>query len=490
MLFNSDVFIFAFLPLTLAGFYAFREWFPHNTPARLFLLAASLGFYGWWDWSFLPLMIGSIVANFALGRLLLDRADPGPRRWILAGGIAANLAALGWFKYAMFVAANVRALAGIDLAVGTIVLPIGISFYTFTQIAFLADAFQRRVRERNFVDYALFVTFFPHLIAGPIVHHAEMMPQFAATHRRAAIANNLAVGLTIFTLGLFKKVVFADAAARYATPIFALANQGETIGFAAAWQGALAYTVQIYFDFSGYSDMAIGLARLFGIRLPLNFNSPYKSASITEFWRRWHMTLSRFLRDYLYIPLGGNRLGARRRLANVLLVMLLAGAWHGAGWTFVVWGGLHGVYLVVHQIWLRRATVGGPPTFARRLAAQALTFLAVVVAWVMFRAESLDAAMAIFGGMLGLHGAIGEQSRTQGLVVVFGLFVLSLAAPNTQEIMRRYRPAEGRNTIPPRAHRAAFTWRPTVAWSLVIGAIGAVSIANLWRTSPFLYFQF
>ncbi len=490
MLFNSDVFIFVFLPLTVLGFYGLRAGFAGNVPARLFLLVASLVFYGWWRWSFVPLMVASILFNYGIGAALLGSRSAPARRWILAAGIAANLVTLGYFKYAMFFATNLAALAGVDLAIGTIILPIGISFYTFTQIAFLVDAYQRRVRDRSFIDYALFVTFFPHLIAGPIVHHAEMMPQFAATRRGSAVANNLAIGLTIFAIGLFKKTVIADSIANFATPVFGAANLGDPIGLAAAWQGALAYTLQIYFDFSGYSDMAIGLARLFGIRMPLNFNSPYKATSIAEFWRRWHISLSRFLREYLYYPLGGNRLGTRRRYVNLLIVMLLGGAWHGAGWTFVVWGGLHGLYLAVHQLWQSRPNRPAKPSRGSRLAAQGLTLFAVIVAWVVFRSDSMTAARAILGAMAGLDGIGGREFKPESLALIPVLFALALYAPNTQEIMRRYRPAWERITLPPRALHRVWTWRPTAGWSLVAGVVGAVAITHLWRSSEFLYFQF
>ena len=316
MLFNSFAFLFLFLPLALAGYQLLRR---HGVA---WLAACSLLFYAWWDWRFLPLLVLSICFNFAAGRAICNAAGR-VRDALFAGAVLVDLALLGWFKYAAF-------LFGIEPGLP---LPVGISFFTFTQVAFLADCRRGVAREPRFAPYVLFVSYFPHLVAGPVLHHAEMMPQFR--DNRPLLDEDLAKGLTIFVLGLGKKVLVADNLAGLANPLFA---STATPQMADAWIGTLAYSMQLYFDFSGYSDMAIGLSLLFGVRLPENFNSPYQAANIAEFWRRWHMTLSRFLRDYLYIPLGGNRHGPWQRRRNLLLTMVLGGAWHGAGWNFMAWG--------------------------------------------------------------------------------------------------------------------------------------------------------
>jgi D-alanyl-lipoteichoic acid acyltransferase DltB (MBOAT superfamily) len=403
---------------------------------------------------------------------------------------------LGTFKYAGFFAVNANALAGLALPVPHIVLPLGISFFTFTQIAYLVDAYRKEVREYRFVHYSLFVTFFPHLLAGPVLHHAEVMPQFARAESFRFIPENFAVGLTIFAIGLFKKVVLADGIAEFATPVFDAAAHGATLTFLAAWGGALSYTFQLYFDFSGYSDMAVGLARLFGIVFPANFNSPYKATSIIDFWRRWHMTLSRFLRDYLYIPLGGGRCNPLRRDANLMATMLLGGLWHGAGWTFVIWGGLHGLYLVLNHVWRalsRRWLTGYPlPPALGRVLAQLLTFVAVVFAWVFFRAESFSAAQAMLQGMAGLNGISKADPYYFGAPQVKGLLIMFLVAwglPNAQQLLRRYRPVI--LTYPDEASESTrLSWRPSAAWALLTAVLLLAAVVNLTHVSEFLYYQF
>ncbi len=341
MLFNSYVFIFAFLPVALLVFYRLGK--VSRRLAALWLVAASLFFYGWWNQRFVGLLMASVAFNYAVGYLMGYRLQRGKTAGLLlAGSISANLALLGYFKYANFFLANFNALFGTTMPIGEFFLPLGISFFTFTQIAYLVDTWRGKVREYDFIHYLLFVTYFPHLIAGPVLHHAQMMPQFARATTYRVHWENIALGVSIFVVGLAKKVLLADSLAVFSSPVFDIARQGGQPMFFEAWIGALSYTLQLYFDFSAYSDMAIGLSLMFNVRLPQNFNSPYKSASIIEFWRRWHMTLSAFLRDYLYIALGGNRKGTVRRYANLMATMLLGGLWHGAGWTFVMWGGLHG----------------------------------------------------------------------------------------------------------------------------------------------------
>ncbi len=349
MLFTSFEFVFLFVPATLLGFMALRG--ASYAASVLWLVLASLFFYAFWNAAYLWLLVPSIVINYGLGRALDAHPAGLSKKLLLALGVGANLAVLLYFKYAGFLVANIDLLFGSGLALGSIVLPLGVSFITFQKIAYLVDAYRGRARDPSFIRFALFVSFFPQLIAGPIVHHAEIMPQLQPAHLKGVRAASVAAGLALFAFGMLKKVVLADGIAPTANLAFGDAAQGIEPGFSAAWAGALAYTLQLYFDFSGYSDMACGLALLFGVRLPANFYSPYKARSIIDFWRRWHITLSRFLRDYLYIPLGGNRRGPTRRYVNILLTMTLGGLWHGAGWTFVLWGLYHGVLLLVNHAW-------------------------------------------------------------------------------------------------------------------------------------------
>ncbi len=523
MLFNTYAFILVFLPLTLFLFFVAGRKFGRDVSV-LVLVLASLFFYGWWNVSYVILILGSIVFNFAVG----ERLRLGDGRALLAMGIAANLGAIAYFKYANFFVDSVNHVAGSGFEFPPIVLPLAISFFTFQQIAYLVDAHRGQVRGYGLIDYALFVTFFPQLIAGPIVHHAVMMPQFRQRLPSGVQASDLAVGITIFSIGLFKKAVLADGVAVYATPVFEAADDGATLTFFEAWGGALAYTMQLYFDFSGYSDMAIGAARLFGIKLPLNFFSPYKATSITEFWRRWHITLSRFLKDYVYIPLGGNRRGEARRLANLMTTMLLGGLWHGAGWTFVIWGGLHGLYLVVHQLWVRLAGAYFSPPLRQsgvwKSIAWTVTFLAVVVGWVFFRAADFGAAMVMLEGMAGLHGVAlpnGIVARLDPLfqslllqlgigrmigggsqfidtyVWVAGLLAVSLLAPNTVQIMRGFEPVLDRFRADPacaieplgRISRV-FVWAPGAGSALPVAVASILGFLALSSVSEFLYFQF
>ena len=350
-------------------------------------------------------------SNFIFGIFLgkeFKRKAKTQGRIFLTFGITLNLLLLMYFKYAGFFVENINLITSSSIDLGHILLPLGISFFTFQQIAYLVDAYKGITQEYKLSHYSLFVVYFPQLIAGPIVHHADMLPQFMRPNAFRPQLKNLNVGLCIFSIGLFKKTVLADGVANYATPVFNMASGGEAVTFFEAWGGALAYTLQLYFDFSGYSDMAIGAARLFGIDLPLNFYSPYKATNIIEFWRRWHMTLSRFFRDYVYIPLGGNQSGVLWGSGNLMVTMLLGGLWHGAGWTFIFWGGLHGVYLIVNHGWkkayLSLLPSGFLPKPISRILSWFVTFIAVVVAWVFFRATSFDSALIIIQGMVGGSG--------------------------------------------------------------------------------------
>ncbi len=543
MLFNSTAFVLGFLPLTLSGFFVAGRWYGPRA-ALLWLLAADLVFYGWWNPLYLPLLAGSVAVNYLVAQRILRLAQAGPdqprsdqdrpdherhaqyrllqtplpqsplpqspppetplpqsrlpqrplprsgthdaaRIWLI-GGIGFNLILLGWFKYADFllhVALPHAAMLGI-------VLPLGISFFTFQQIMFLVNSGRGQRPAAGPLSYAAFVCFFPHLIAGPIVRPAEILPQLQAPGLARPRADNIAAGLMIFLLGLGKKLVLADMFGRFADVGFAAAAHGTTLTLVEAWYAVLAYTLQIYFDFSGYSDMAIGLARMANVRFPLNFNSPYKALDIEDFWRRWHITLSRFLRDYLYIPLGGNRHGEARQFGNLMLTMLLGGLWHGAAWTFIAWGGLHGLYLIVHKLWRK---LGWPLPWP---LAQALTLLAVVVAWVPFRAEGMQPTLGMFRGMAGLNGFalpqmivgawpalaavarpvpvllwVGE-ARTLSLPEVSACLLLGwtivLALPHVHELSER-----------------AQAWALTAGFAFTVQALFFAPYA-----APFVYFRF
>lgn len=511
MLFNSYIFILIFLPATLLLFFLSARFLGRRA-AISGLIAASLFFYGWWDPRFLPVLLGSVFFNYAIGTSLADsgRLSAATRRLLLTLGIISNLLLLGYFKYFDFFIINLNAVTGLAISERNIVLPLAISFFTFQQIAYLVDTWKGETRELNFLHYLLFVTFFPQLIAGPIVHHREMLPQFAKRGIFSPHWSNVSVGATIFIIGLFKKVVLADGIAPHANIIFQAAEQGVQLSTFEAWGGALAYTFQLYFDFSGYADMAIGLGRLFGIKLPINFNSPYKSFSITEFWRCWHMTLSRFLRDYLYIPLGGNRKGRIRTDVNLMLTMLIGGLWHGAGWNFVIWGGLHGAYLVIHKVWAQMCGIHLSNFRIYRFFAWLLTFVSVVVAWVFFRATSLDSALIIINSMFSGQfiltekylnkldnvlfflplSASADANRylnldTTKYIVIF--LVIAVALPNTQQFMRNFNPAL---MDKPGGIQSGLAWKPSIIWLAIMLATFSWCLLELTEISEFLYFQF
>ncbi len=491
VLFNSYVFILLFLPITLVGFYWLSKAAAPRV-AKAWLVAASLFYYAWWNPAYLGLLLASLLVNYAIGLALASGGGATPKRQLLLLGVILNLGALGWFKYANFFVDNLNAAVGFDWHLQTIILPLGISFFTFQQIAYLVDASRGLTREYRFLDYALFVSFFPQLIAGPIVHHKEMMPQFARESTYRFDPLNLATGLSIFAFGLFKKVIIADTLGAYATGVFQpVAEPGTVPSPFDAWGGALAYTGQLYFDFSGYSDMAIGLARMFGIWLPLNFDSPYKSGDIIAFWRRWHITLSRFLRDYLYIPLGGNRRGPIRRYANLLITMTLGGLWHGAGWTFVLWGALHGVYLMINHGW--QQIVGGRETDKTRLWAWGVTFVAVVIGWVFFRSADLPTAGRMLAGMLGLvEPTLDSAMKPRHFGVVLLCLAVAWLGPNVRQIFGQWQPSyepmpEGEQL---RGWKSRLAWQPTLGWALVSSVIFVIGVLSLSNVSEFLYFQF
>jgi alginate O-acetyltransferase complex protein AlgI len=483
MLFNSSLFIFVFLPTVLAVFclLACRR----EALATIWLAGASLAFYAYWGTEQIWVLLVSIAGNYLSGLAIAHRTRLKlPKKLVLTVSVAANLSLLGYFKYYEFFTVNLAAFFTFLPLVAHIALPLGISFFTFTQISYLVDVYRGKVHEFSPLNYFLFVSYFPHLIAGPILHHAEMIPQFKARNYVFRI-ERISVGLTIFIIGLFKKVVLADSVSVYVGPVFASLDVTQI----EAWLGALSYTLQIYFDFSGYTDMAIGISYLFGIRLPLNFNSPYKAVSIVDFWRRWHMTLSRFLRDYLYIPLGGNRRGKARRYFNLLATMLLGGLWHGANWTFVIWGTLHGIFLAINHIFSTLTERLGWPCNGLwwRISGRAMTFLAVVFAWVFFRAESFDSAIAVVRAMVGLNGkGLGSSPFSLGApaMVVGILLVVVFFAPNTQEFMARFRPQL--DEITP----VRISWEPNAIYATAIALMAAASLTMMTKESPFLYYQF
>ena len=391
MLFNSYEFIFAFLPLTFfIYFYLLKKRL--SVGARGFLVFASLFFYSWWNVAYLPLILGSILFNYVVGNTLSDESKKirVGKKALLVFGIASNLALLGYFKYSDFFIENFNLITDSAINPLHVILPLGISFFTFTQIAFLVDSYKGEVKEYDFLRYMLFVTYFPHLLAGPIIHHKDMMPQFASRWNMAIRYKNVAAGLFLFSIGLFKKVVIADTFAVWANNGF---DTAVTLNMIEAWATSLSYTFQLYFDFSGYTDMAIGASLLFNIKLPINFNSPYKATSIQDFWRRWHITLSTFLKDYIYIPLGGNRKGTFRTSTNLMATFILGGIWHGAGWTFVFWGFLHGVALVINHLW---KSIGLKMPM---LLAWFITFNFVNIAWVFFRAKEWSDALKVLRAM-------------------------------------------------------------------------------------------
>lgn len=399
MIFSSPKFILLFLPIAFLGYFYLNK-IRLVLAGKAWLVAVSLFFYAYWNIAYLPLLVGSILFNFAVGSALAPNPSKPPRfsrRFVLAGGIIGNLGLLGYFKYADFLIDNINAAFDIGFISPHLLLPLGISFFTFTQIAYLVDSYRGEAREYDFLNYALFVTFFPHLIAGPILHHGEMMSQFKSRWTLVMRYRHIALGLFIFSIGLFKKVVIADTFAVWANAGF---EGGETLDFFSAWATSLSYTFQLYFDFSGYCDMAIGSALLFNIWMPINFNSPYQALDIQDFWRRWHMTLSRYLRDYLYIPLGGNRCSTPRVYLNLMATFILGGLWHGASWMFVLWGAFHGAALVAHRVW------SGFGLRMPKAMAWLLTFNFINLTWIFFRADTLESALRIIRGMADINSVV------------------------------------------------------------------------------------
>ncbi len=523
MLFNSHEFIFAFLPVVVAVFFALgtasRGW------ALRWVIAASLFFYAWWRPLNLLIVAPSMVINFALARVLLRLGRQGNRstaQVVLLVGIAFNVAFLGYFKYSNFLLSAVNDVFGTQMVLARVILPLGISFITFQKIAFLIDVHAGRVESFTLQDYCLFVFFFPQLIAGPIVHYREMAPQFHGLSCRFD-KDNVSVGLTLLAFGLCKKVFLADSIAGVVTPIYQQAAFGSSIAWLPAWIAAVGFTLQIYFDFSGYSDMALGIARLFGVRLPPNFDSPLRASSIIDFWLRWHMTLTRFLTAYIYNPLalwltrrraarglpgfaGRNKgLGAfiEVLMLPTVLTMFVSGVWHGAGYTFILWGLLHGLFLAVNHAWrLLKPRVWPDKSRSAQFLQAAefiINFACIAASMAIFRSPNLETASDLLQGMLGLHG-IGLAGLRTGFDIGFKKIVVWIVAPafiafvfpNTLQILSRYEPALDWKPSPHDGAtvRTRILWRPSLLWAVAVSMISAIAILNLSGQSEFLYWQF
>ncbi|HEY7579848.1 MAG TPA: MBOAT family O-acyltransferase [Acetobacteraceae bacterium] len=545
MLFNSVTFLVYFLPAALAGYFVLGLK-RLNGLAIVWLTLTSLFFYGWWNIRYVPLLLGSIAVNFVIGRSLAHK----PRKWLLVAGVALNLLLLGVCKYTGFLVAAANGLVGADWPVPEILLPLAISFFTFQQIAYLSDAYDGVAEEPSLANYCMFITFFPHLIAGPITHHREMLPQFRNPSIFRPRPMMLAAGCTVFLIGLFKKTFIADTLSIWVGPVFAAADAGHAMTALDAWLGAGCYMLQIYFDFSGYTDMAIGLGLMFGIRLPQNFDSPYKARNIIEFWSRWHMTLTRFLTAYIYNPISLNLNRARLRKGKpvlrrgrtspgafaglvampMIVTMFLAGLWHGAGWQFIVFGLLHGFYLTVNHAWRTlKAYWGWQVDSANPLvhgASVLLTMLCVLIALVFFRAADVGSGLALLSDMLAAHGLfipyypyddaqwahqLATLSDTRALpspvidLVTHNEFRFALIAllivwclPNTQQFLRRYPTSLGQVRGPTwietklRAAAQVLTWRPTMMFGALVGTIGFFALTKTFSSAPteFLYWKF
>lgn len=469
--------------------------------AAVFLVLASVVFYGTWNIAFVPLLAGSVSVNYAAGRHLQHNAS----KLVLWLSIALNLTVLGYFKYANFFVSNAAALTGHDWSASKVALPIGISFYTFQQIAWLADSYlnKRPVHKGGFWRYALFVTFFPQLLAGPIVRYEETPPQFSRHITYSFQWDSLAIGMSIFIIGLSKKLFVADELNLIATPPFVEATSSP-VAFVNAWTAVFCYAFQIYFDFSGYSDMAIGIARMFNIRLPMNFNSPFKAAAIIDFWKAWHMTMTRFFQSYVYTPLSiilfrvQTRYGVRGNLfmyVSTLITLLAIGFWHGANWTFLVFGLLHGCAIVINHIWRALSKKGSVPHIPHYLGVF-LTFFFFMLTCVIYRSENMAAAMNMYHSMFSPVEFIGEKIKINTFIFVVGVACACLFLPNTQQIFHRYLPvADLRNMLkfPSRSVFRRLAWRPNVLWGTLLLALYIISLDRLMdanKVTEIIYFKF
>lgn len=516
MIFSSWHFICIFLPIAILGFDSIPARYP--VWRKVWLIIASLCFYAYWKVEYLPLITFSIVINYITSDLIYRHHATKKSHLILVLGIITNLSLLGYFKYADFFISTLNQIVNSEISFLNLILPLAISFFTFTQIAYLVDVYRDKERHYNLIDYCLFVVFFPHLIAGPIVRHWEIIPQYSPLINKLSI-DDFTTGVSIFLIGLYKKILLADPMAGIADPVFGAALQGVNLTFLDSWVGAIAYTLQIYFDFSGYSDMAIGLARMFSIRFPCNFNSPYKAESIAEFWKRWHITLTRFLREYLYFPLGGNRLGPFRQGLNVMIVFLSSGLWHGAGWTFIAWGSVHGLLIIAHNALGKIRTTFNfmNSSLIYKAICVSITFLSVLYGWVLFRSSNFNQAYSIFKSMTLVNGftipvdiaeanlGLGRLFQMLGASVVpsvqripglsynwtlhgiLCLLVIAWFFPNTQELLADKKPTL-ENVLNHSRKQIKFSF----GYGLVMGMPLLLIIRNFIaaQSSPFLYFNF
>jgi len=461
MLFNSYSFILIFFPLTFLV-YSILNRSKLTIASRVWLACASLFFYGWWNPAFFPLILISIAGNYATA-CSIQRYVKRPKlnkKMILIIGLCFNLLLLGYFKYFNFFISNLNNVLPIKFSVAEIILPLGISFFTFTQIAYLVDVYRGIAKEYSLLNYTLFVTFFPHLIAGPIIHHKEMMPQFDSIKNKLLNRKNIFAGSFLFSVGLFKKLILADTFRIWANYGF---NGNVHLTMIEAWVVSLSYTFQLYFDFSGYTDMALGASLFFNIKLPANFNSPYRALDVQDFWRRWHMTLSRFFRDYVYIPLGGNRRSMPRSYFNILVTFIIGGIWHGAGWLFMLWGFLHGIANMISR-WAKTLNIK-----LNMFVAWFLTFNFINLTWVIFRSKDMGTAMNILSSMFDLSKKGSSISSLAFLFILAG-FVITLGFKNSNEITQKV--------------------TPSYRWAALIGLLFGLSMLFMTRRSEFLYFQF
>jgi len=481
MLFNSFDFIFVFLPIVFIGYFVLNRF--NTTAGKLWLLVSSFIFYSYINPIFLPILLGSIVVNYLLGVSITKSSQRVRKKWLLTVGIVFNVSLLGFFKYYDFFIANINTVFQTDFNFLNLALPLAISFYTFQQIAYLVDSYKREVIENRFLNYALFIAFFPQLIAGPIVHHKEMMPQYTDIAKKRINWENISKGLFIFAIGLFKKVAIADTFAVWANNGY---DQAASLTFFDGWITSLSYTFQLYFDFSGYSDMAIGLALLFNIKIPINFNSPYKAVNIKDFWRRWHITLSRFLTQYIYIPLGGNRISNMRTYINIFIIFFISGFWHGAGWTFILWGSMHGVAMIIQRAW---SNMGMRMNW---ILAWFITFMFINATWVFFRASDFQTALQVLKSMIGLNGfavpetlasgfnwqLAGEQlyqftlsgDLWQTLIYIIGAFIIVLFTKNAMQLTQNL--------------------KPNPLYAIFAAVLFIIASLQLNEVSEFLYFNF
>jgi len=442
MLFNSAAYIFLFLPVVVVFYYVLLK-FRLIVVSKIWLVLASVLFYSWWDPKYTALLLISMLLNFGIGSAFLSKyfEDKTKRKFLLIFGLTLNILILGYFKYANFFIDNLNFVLHTDIQIAKIILPLGISFFTFTQIIYLVDAYKKEAREYDVLSYLLFVTFFPHLIAGPILHHGEMMPQFNDIKRKVLKYKNIISGLFLFIIGLFKKTIIADTLSIYVANGYPAGGADATISIIEGWIIVISYTLQIYFDFSGYTDMALGSAKMLNIDLPINFNSPYKAISVQDFWKRWHITLSRFLRDYIYIPLGGNRKGEIRMYSNLLTTMLIGGLWHGASWMFVFWGALHGIAQIINKLWQKTHIELPKPVSIF------ITFMFINFTWIIFRAENLMQAKNIFMSLFDINNFIiprthhldfifHHSAKYPFIIVIFTLALLIVfLCPNSNKIV-------------------------------------------------------